>query len=107
MINAKEAKELYDASGAEVTDYLTHNVEKYIKEAAESGKRTYIIHLGAEELWTQIHPTNLQKKIMVALGDLGYIVKFSSYGDQYVPRSFGNGDGDGPLHQNYGIHIGW
>ena len=48
MITAKEAKALYDESGAEVQEYLQYTVAPRIEEAAKAGKRTTWIHLGAK-----------------------------------------------------------
>lgn len=48
MINAKEAKALYDASGQEVIDYL-NQIEPKIIEAAKSGKKSVFIFVGGIE----------------------------------------------------------
>jgi hypothetical protein len=49
MITAKEAKEIYDKSGieVEVANYMKLTVEQAVKSAAEGGKRSTIVYLGA------------------------------------------------------------
>ena len=109
MINAKEAKALYDQSGQEVTDYLDHTVEKEVVKAAEGGKRYTIIYLGSkgpyEYLVQMITP--LQQAVVEKLKDLGYSAEIKLYGDKYVPRGLADDDGNGPSHENYGIYISW
>ena len=108
MINAQQAKALYDESGAEVNHFLTYEVEKQVIAAAKGEKRTCTILLGsAEVLYRTPEPDPLQKAIIAALIKLGYMAKFVSYGDKYVPRGLADDDGNGPEHQNYGIVIGW
>jgi len=109
VITAKEAKELYDKSGQEVADYLTHTVEKEVVKAAEGGKRQVTIHLGAkgpfDHLCDVIKP--LEKAVVDKLKELGYRAEIKLYGDYYVPSALADDDGDGPSYQNYGIQIGW
>jgi hypothetical protein len=109
MITAKEAKELYDKSGQEVADYLKHTVEKEVVKAAEGGKRNTIIHLGSKGPYEYLDSmvTPLQKTVVWKLKELGYHADIKLYGDSYVPRGLADDDGNGPSHQNYGIHIGW
>lgn len=109
MITAKEAKELYDKSGQEVADYLKYTVEKEVVKAAEGGKRQTIIHLKSLEPYRHLDQviTPLQKAVVAKLKELGYHAEIKLYGDSYVPRGLADDDGEGPSHQNYGIHIGW
>ena len=109
MITAKEAKVLYDKSGQEVADYLKYTVEKEVVRAAEGGKRQTIIHLKSLEPFRHLDQviTPLQKAVVDQLKMLGYHAEIKLYGDSYVPRGLADDDGNGPSHQNYGIHIGW
>jgi hypothetical protein len=109
MITANEAKEIYDKSGAEVADYLKLNVEQAVKSAAEGGKRSTIVYLGNTQHWTvsQSDTTPLEKAIVSRLRELGYGAVIRLYGDKYVPRGLQDDNGEGPAHQNYGIHISW
>jgi len=107
MIDAKQAKQLYDESGVEVQTFLTHTVEKKVKDAAESGKRFVFICLGAEPVYHNVQPDNIQKAAMEELKKLGYKVVFQRDGESYVPRGLADDDGNGPSHTNYGIQISW
>lgn len=109
MITAKEAKELYDKSGQEVAEYLKHTVEKEVVKAAEGGKRTTTIHLGCLEPFRYLEQeiTPLHKAVEWKLKELGYRTQIAVYGERYVPRGLADDDGNGPKHQNYGIHIVW
>ena len=109
MITAKEAKELYDQSGAEVDHFLKHTVEINVVTAAKSGKRDVIIlldSLGPYEYLDSV-VTPLQKAVVAKLKKLGYAAEIKLYGDSYVPRGLADDDGRGPSHQNYGIQISW
>lgn len=106
MITSQEAKSLYDKSGAEVQDYLTHNIEKEIIRRSQGGNRDYTLHLGAEQ-WSIPKLTPLLQGVMDELKRLGYRVKYTSYGEKYVPRGLADDDGNGPEKQNYGIEINW
>lgn len=106
MITAQEAKALYDKSGAEIQDYLTHNIEKQIVNQSESGKREYIHHLGSyEHGLPKMSP--LLEDIMEELRRLEYRVMYVNFGAKYVPRGLAEDDGTGPLFQNYGFIISW
>jgi len=109
MITAKEAKVLYDKSGQEVADYLKYTVEKEIVKAAEGGKRHTIIHLKSLPYFQHLDQviTPLQKAVIDRLKELGYGAEIKLYDNPYVPRGLTDDDGQGPSHQNYGIHIGW
>ena len=109
MISAKEAKELYDQSGAEVTAYLKIKVEKEIVNAAKAGRLNTIIHLGSLDYLEYVDQkiTPHQKAVVSKLKKLGYTAEIKRYGTSYVPRGLADDDGAGPAHQNYGIHIGW
>lgn len=107
MITAKEAKELYDQSGAEVQAFLKNKVEPEVIKAAKSGKRSVIIHLGAEPTYVNVQPEPLHVQAMVALRKLGFMPSFCMYGEKYVPRGLADDDGNGPSHRNYGLQVGW
>lgn len=108
MISAKQAKELYDQSGAEVEKFLKHNVEQKIKDAAGSGKRHVFICQGSIVSYSHPTMTPLEKGVMDALTELGYKVSFTKHTDHtYVPRGLADDNGNGPEHQNYGFNIGW
>jgi hypothetical protein len=109
MITAKEAKELYDKSGQEVTDYLKHTVEKEVVKAAEGGKRQTIIFLSSKGMFDNLDQliTPLQRAVVDKLQELGYRAGIRLYGDSYIPRGLADDNGNGPKHQNYGIHISW
>ena len=109
MINAKEAKQLYDESGAEVEQFLKHSVEKQVADAAKGGKRNTIIHLDSLEPFNHLDQviTPLQKAVVVKLRELGYHTQINLYGEHNVPRGLADDAGKGPSHQNYGIHISW
>lgn len=109
MINANEARVLYDKSGAEVNLYLKHKVEPAITTAATSGKRNTHIHLGCigafESLAQKLTPT--EKGVIDKLKEFGYTVTATKDGDTYVPRGQQDDDGNGPSVTNFGITIGW
>ena len=109
MINAKEAKALYDKSGQEVADYLKHTVEKEVTRAATAGKRKVYIHLGAtrfsSEMTAKITPVH--QGVVEKLKELGYVVSLAQDGASYVPPGLADDDGNGPSYTNYGFHIGW
>jgi len=109
MITAKEAKELYDQSGAEVTDFLERNVESKVSYAAKSGKRLVFIHLGSKGMFDYLDQliTPLQKAVVEKLLELGYRARIVLDGEKYVPPGLADDDGNGPSHQNYGIQISW
>lgn len=109
MITAKEAKALYNKSGQEVADYLKHLVEQQVIKAAEGGKRQTIIfldNLGPYSYLDQVI-TPLQKAVVAKLKEMGYGAEIKPYGDSYVPLGLADDGGNGPSHQNYGIHISW
>lgn len=107
MINAKEAKELYDQSGAEVEAFLTQVVEPKVKAAAEAGKRFVFIYIDAVETYIISKPNAMQTAAMIKLGELGYVAGWLEDGERYVPRGLQDDDGDGPMHKNVGIQVGW
>jgi len=109
MITAAQAKQFYDDSGHEVEQFLTHTVEPVVTDAAKSGKRFIFIfldHLGPYDYLDRVI-TPLQKAVVTKLKELGYLAEIKLDGKQYVPRGLADDDGNGPKHQNYGIHIGW
>jgi hypothetical protein len=109
MITAKEAKELYDQSGAEVNDYLKNTVERIVRKAAEGGKRQVFIDMGSVKQFEYLHHTitPLQQAVADKLKTLGYLTEFRLDGDDYVPRGLADDNGNGPTIQNYGIQISW
>ena len=109
MINAKEAKALYDKSGHEVANYLKNNVEPMVIEAATFGKRYVFIHLGATqfEFEMRVKITFVDQGVAEALKELGYVVSIEQDGASYVPRGMADDEGDGPEYTNYGFHISW
>lgn len=108
MITAKEAKTLYDDSGAEVDAYLSTKIEPAIRKAATAGKRTMFHYLDAEEVWKTVNPTPLQIRIIDKLRELGFHVAFGrDESHVYVPRGLADDEGNGPKYSNYGLTIGW
>ena len=107
MISAKEARALYDASGAEAELYLLREVMPKIKAAAESGKLLVEILVKAVDIFDRCTPTPVMAQVMAKLKALGYIVKYDRYGDEYVPRALADDDGDDPNHRNCGLIIQW
>ena len=109
MITAKEAKQLYDQSGAEVEQFLKSEVEKKVADAASRGKRFTFICLGTIGPYEYVEHklTPLNWAVVERLAELGYHARVTLDGDKYVPRGLADDDGNGPSHQNYGIQIGW
>lgn len=109
MITAKEAKKLYDESGAEVDHFLKSKVEINVVSAAKSGKRFVFIFLGSKGSFDHLDQmiTPLQKAVVDKLKELGYRAEIKLDGESYVPLGLADDDGNGPFHTNYGIHIGW
>jgi hypothetical protein len=109
MINAKEAKALYDKSDQEVADYLKNKVEPVVIKAATLGKRKVFILLGSTQFSSEMRDeiTPVRRSVVEALEELGYVVSIAQDGESYVPRGLADDDGDGPLYTNYGFHIGW
>ena len=108
MISAKEAVDLYDASGAECTALLESTFDRPIREAAEGGKRNVFVFLGNEEVWKTVTPTPLHKQAMDKLAALGFRCQFvAAHGESYVPAGLRDDEGDGPKYRNYGIAVHW
>lgn len=109
MLTAKEAKQLYDESGAEVELFLKNEVEKPVADAAKGGKRFVFIYLGSVQFYehAQDKLTPLNKAVVERLVELGYRARVVHDGEPYVPRALADDDGNGPKIQNYGIQIGW
>lgn len=107
MISAQEAKALYDASGAEADAFLKHSVEPKVKNAAGGGKRSVEVLIGAADAFDRCVPSPVMMQVMNKLSELGYVVSYERYGDEYVPRAFADDDGNGPKHRNYGLIIRW
>lgn len=106
MISAKEAKALYDASGAE-SDAMLATLEPYIVAAAKEGKLNCFILIDCIEVLKTITVTPLQHQVLDKLHKLGFRVSISKHGNSYVPRGLADDDGNSPKHQNYGYCIGW
>lgn len=109
MISAEEAKKLYDDSGHEVELFIKNNVEKFVIGAAKSGKRNLTVFLGSCGPYDSIDRvvTPLNKAVESKLKALGYTVFIGCYGNKYVPIALSDEDGNGPIHQNFGLHISW
>lgn len=109
MITAKEAKQLYDESGAEVEQFLKQSVEQRVTYAAQGGKRQVFIDMGSVKQFEYLDRTvtPLQKAVVDKLKTLGYRVEIKLDGDKYVPRGLADDNGNGPTIQNYGIQISW
>lgn len=109
MITAKEAKQLYDESGAEVEQFLKNEVEKKVIDAAKGGKRHVFIYLGSVKLFEYLDRTitPLQQAVADKLKTLGYRADIKLDGESYVPRGHADDDGHGPAVQNYGIQVSW
>ena len=109
MITAKTAKELYDNSGHEVEQFLKSQVKPLVIKAASSGKLKITIHLGSlaqfDYLDSKITP--LHNAVVEKLKTLGFMCSIECYGDKYVPPGLRDDDGNGPIHQNFGIYIEW
>lgn len=106
MISAKDAKKLYDATGAEVDEYLLNNVEPAVIKAAKDGKREVTVLLGILEYFEGrdfvISP--LQANVTAKLRNLGYVVNISWIAEAYLKENMFT---DGPVHRNYGYVIKW
>lgn len=109
MITAKEAKQLYDKSDAEAEQFLSTKVEPKVIEAATQGKRCTYVFIDATDPWKRIEGeiTNVHRRVIDMLIDLGYVVTLCYYGDKYVPRGLADDAGNGPEYQNYGIRVCW
>jgi hypothetical protein len=107
MITAKEAKALYDESGAEAKALLK-TFEPKIIEAAKSGKRWIVITIGSSPTTKTPQPDSLQKRVMELLNELGYVSRWvAQYDDPYIPLGLVDDYDNGPMYINCGIHIGW
>ena len=109
MINAKEAKVLFDKSGQEVANYIKNKVEPVVIKAATDGKRYVFIQLGATQFEFEMRAkiTSVDQGVVETLKELGYVVSIEQDGASYVPRGMADDEGDGPEYTNYGFHIGW
>lgn len=107
MLTAQEAKELYDKSGQEVEDWIKYNVEKEVIKAAESGKKCTQILLCSIESYMNYTATALQQGVLDKLHSLGYRVSIAKSGSPYVPRGLSDDAGNGPMHTNVVMNIGW
>lgn len=107
MIDATQAKALYEESNANLASYLTTAIEPAVTEAAKAGKRTVDVHVKAHETWKNIAPSKYEQQVIVELEKLGYKASFGPYGSAYVPRANQDDHGHGPMHCNYGFTINW
>lgn len=107
MITAGQARALYDASGTEVDEFIEAKCSKQVKDAANTGKRIYTVHLESVAAYTYPASTPLQKNVIAKLKSLGYTAVFGFYDEAYVPRGLADDAGEGPEHRNLGITISW
>mgnify|MGYP000001648786 FL=1 len=108
MISATEARELYDASGKEVENWIESKVKPLVVDAATAGNRYVCIYIDSIEKYREVPESdNLIDNVISKLISLGYHVKLAKYGGPYVPISLKYANGDGPLYINYGLDIGW
>jgi hypothetical protein len=105
MISAKEAKELYDQSGAEVEFFLTKTVEPAVIKAARSGKQKVNIDIGCQRANTPYEIKPFHNNVLAKLRNLGYTAGIEWIEDAFVPR--GLQDGNCTLYRNYGYVIKW
>ena len=107
MITTKEAKALYDESGAEAKALLK-TFEPKIIEAAKSGKKWVIVFIDSHPTYETPYPTATQQRAIKMLEEFGYVSRWVAQdGAAYIPRGLMDDYGNGPMHVNYGIHIGW
>jgi hypothetical protein len=106
MIPARDARALYDRSGAEAEKQLLQ-IEPVIINAANEGRCNVFFLLGSEETHRSVKPTQLQSQVMDKLHALGYRVQFCRYGEEYVPRALVDDCGKGPKHTNFGFALHW
>ena len=107
MITAKEAKQLYEDSGAEVEAYLADKFDNQIRKAAKDGKTSYFHHITAVNTRDPSSAGQLEIKVMARLRELGYSVVWYRDPDTYVPRGLADDDGTGPLYSNVGLMVTW
>lgn len=107
MINAQQAKQLYEESGVEVRRYLDIEIEPQVIKAAKEGKRKVVIHVGSIEVWNDLKLNSVHQGVISGLKELGYDAFFGTYGESYVPRGLADAVGDGPQYLNYGFIISW
>ena len=109
MLNAAEAKALYDDSGVEVAKYLQYKIEPEIKAAATSGKHRLFHFVGSRDVFTQPRPDPLQTRIIEKLREFGYTVQWvEAEGESYGPRGLADDNNNhGPSCVYYGIVITW
>lgn len=106
MINAKEAKRLYDQSGAEA-DKVLETIEPKVIAAAQAGKQSIYFYIDSSEVGDRVILTPTYTQVVEKLHQLGYQAGACRYGDAYIPAGLADDDGNGPKHQNYGLYISW
>lgn len=108
MITAKEARSLYDHSGAEVKAYL-EKIDPVIREAAKDGKQFVVLYVDGlwEAVQYQSRMTSVQARVKAELETLGFRVTYGKAGDGYIPRALMNDDGEGPTYYNVCLTVGW
>ena len=108
MINAKEAKELYEQSSAGAKAYLA-KIDPLIREAATYGEQRVALYV--EGLWEaeqyQSRMTPIQRRVKEELEYLGFVVTYQKNGGGYVPRGLADDDGNGPIYYDYVLVVGW
>lgn len=106
MINAKEARALYDQSGAEA-DKVLAEIEPKVIAAAQAGKQSINFYIDSTEVYDRVILTPIYTQVVEKLHQLGYQAGACRYGDAYIPPGLADDDGDGPKYQNYGLYISW
>ncbi len=101
MINAKEAKELYKQSDAEVKAYLA-KIDPLIRKAAMDGEQFVALYI--DGLWetAQCQPimTTIQRRLKEELESLGFVVTHRNNGGGYIPPN-------GHVCYDYVLVVGW
>jgi len=112
MITAQEAKSIVTTSRGRVDMYMAE-IEYQIRNAAEAGQSSVAFHpkIANEELSkARDHAPKqsaLQNLLIEKLVGCGFNAKVQANGDEYVPRSLADEDGNGPRYRNYSIVIRW
>jgi hypothetical protein len=110
MLTAFEARKITEESDIKV-DNILDQLDSLIRARARACKDTLSCYLPdtwyASTLREGIHPNDFQRKIMNKLADHGFKVKLARDGDPYVPKGLADNEGNGPIHYNWCIVIGW
>lgn len=109
FITAREARERANLSEVAAQKWLK-SIEPQIMKAADSNEFSLTFHLDCVDVTFSQRLPDLKPEIKGAvsmLKDMGYNVRYTVYGDRYVPRGLQDDDGKGPMHQNSGLIISW